>query len=76
MQNRVQTPDVSFTEIEAATVPDNDVRSCTKGLSCSLGKCVQKMAAPVEQLDMLNKSKKSFCFDLVISCNGYDYLGP
>lgn len=76
MQNPGQELEMAFTEVDSVTVPDNDVRSCTKGLSGALEKCAQEISVPVEKRDRLFRSKKGICFEVVLSCNGYDYLGP
>lgn len=76
MQNSGQELEMAFTEVDSVTVPENDVRSCTKGLSGVLEKCAQESSVPVEKRDRLVRSQKGICFEVVFSCNGYDYLGP
>ena len=76
MQNSGQELEMAFTEVDGITVLDNDVRSCTKGLSGALEKRAQELSVPNENRDRLAKSKEKICFEVVFSCNGYDYLGP
>ena len=48
MQNHGQKLEMAFTEVDGVTVLDNDVRSCTKGLSGTLEKRAQELSVPSE----------------------------
>lgn len=75
MQNPAQETDMSSIELESVSVSGNGTRSCKKDL-LQPGRCVQELDVPVEKHDTRNSSIKSICYDVVLSGNDYDYLGP
>jgi len=56
---------------------DGKVWPCTKNISMPERKGKSDKAIPATgKCEKQNSSKTSVCFDVVLSGNGYDYLGP
>lgn len=52
-------------------------RTCAKNISMPERKGKSDKAIPAAgKCEKQNSTKKSVCFDVVLSGNGYDYLGP
>jgi len=67
---------MSSTEIEKAAAPDPGARSCAKGLSQASGQIIRNTAAATAPRGARAGSKQPICFEVALSGNGYDYLGP
>jgi hypothetical protein len=76
VQNPIQQPGVSSPEIENTAAPDLGARSCTKGLSQASGQSIGNTVIPAAKSDARAKAKPWICFEVALSGNGYDYLGP
>ena len=76
MQQIGQKLEGASAEVDGVAGPANNVRSCTKGGAGAGERYVQERAVLDGTHDKRAKSKKSVCFEVVLSCNGYDYLGP
>jgi hypothetical protein len=76
MQKHTQETVMSSIEFESVDVSDIGTRLCAKELLQSSGKCAHELDVPLKKNDARNSLTKTICFDVVLSGNGYDYLGP